>query len=151
MMVRGLLLIFLVGFTASVGSAQAKLTKLEQQIRRLDADAAKAILDKNEAAIDRLFAKDAVTNNPRGGLTVGSYGIKELLRNGTIDYAFFERNMESVQIRGTTAVVMGNEAYAMKGKNGKNGPTIHRRYTNIWMKNKGSWQIVARHASIICP
>ena len=146
-MFRALLLGLLVVLIPASASAQTA-SKLEQQIRQLDADAAKAILDKNDAAIDRLFAKDAVTNNPRGGLTVGPDGIKALFRNGTIDYAVFERNIESVQIRGTTIVVMGNEAYAMKSNN---GATIHRRYTNVWMKTKAGWQIVARHASVICP
>jgi uncharacterized protein (TIGR02246 family) len=143
--------VLLVALMSGLSSAQPKTSKLEQHIRQLEAEAAKAILDKDESAIDRLFAKDAVTNNPRGGLTVGSEGIKVLFKNGTIDYGSFERNIESVQIRGTTVIVMGNEVYAMKGKNGEKGPTIHRRYTNVWMKSKGVWQITARHASVICP
>jgi hypothetical protein len=30
------------------------------------------------------------------------------------------------------------------------GKTINRRYTNILMKRKGKWRLVARHASVIC-
>ena len=150
-MMRTVFLILLVALISGLGSAQAKTSKLEQHIRQLDAEAAKAILEKNEAAVDRFFAKDAVINNPRGGLTVGPDAIKALFRNGVIDYAFFERNIESVQISGTTIIVMGNEAFAMRSKNGESGPTMHRRYTNVWMKTKGTWQIIARHASINCP
>jgi uncharacterized protein (TIGR02246 family) len=127
-----------------------KPTKLEQQIRKLDAASAKAILEKDDAAVDRLFAKDAVVNNPRGGLTFGASGIKELFKNGVIDYALFERVVESVQMHGSTAIVMGNEAYAMREKGGQAGQTIHRRFTNVWMKRSGKWQLTARHASVIC-
>ncbi|HSX84098.1 MAG TPA: hypothetical protein VLE50_01770 [Cellvibrio sp.] len=28
--------------------------------------------------------------------------------------------------------------------------TIHRRYTNIWMKRDGQWLPTARHANVIC-
>lgn len=30
------------------------------------------------------------------------------------------------------------------------GQIIKRRFTNVWMKKKGSWLQIARHASIIC-
>jgi uncharacterized protein (TIGR02246 family) len=134
----------------ALGQITDKPTKLEQQIRELDAASAKAILEKDDAGVDRLFAKDAVVNNPRGGLTYGASGVKELFRNGLINYASFERVVESVQIRGSTVIVMGNEAFAMKEKNGKAGPTIRRRFTNVWIKRSGKWQLTARHASIIC-
>jgi uncharacterized protein (TIGR02246 family) len=134
----------------ALGQITDKPTKLEQQIRELDAASAKAILEKDDAGVDRLFAKDAVVNNPRGGLTYGASGVKELFRNGLINYASFERVVESVQIRGSTVIVMGNEAFAMKEKDGKAGPTIHRRFTNVWIKRSGKWQLTARHASIIC-
>jgi uncharacterized protein (TIGR02246 family) len=134
----------------ALGQITDNPTKLEQQIRELDAASAKAILEKDDAGVDRLFAKDAVVNNPRGGLTYGASGVKELFRNGLINYASFERVVESVQIRGSTVIVMGNEAFAMKEKNGKAGPTIRRRFTNVWIKRSGKWQLTARHASIIC-
>ena len=38
----------------------------------------------------------------------------------------------------------------MVGNGGNAGAIIERRYTNIWMKNGNNWQIVARHANVIC-
>jgi len=121
----------------------------EKEIRRLDMEAAKAILDKDEKAIERYFANDAATNNPRGGLTFGSRGVIELVRAGVIDYHSFDRNVENVQVHGDTAVVMGNETVKMNAKNGSPGDAIRRRYTNVWMKRGANWVIVARHASVI--
>jgi hypothetical protein len=30
------------------------------------------------------------------------------------------------------------------------GKTIHRRYTNIWMKKKGQWLLTVRRGNVIC-
>jgi ketosteroid isomerase-like protein len=136
-------------FSPVTGSRPGSKEQFEKEIRKLDMEAAKAILDKNEAAIARFFTQDSVTNNPRNSLTHGSAGVIEAARTGLIDYHSFERVIESVQILGNTAVVMGNETVVMKDRTGGPGETLKRRYTNVWMKTGENWQIVARHASII--
>jgi len=123
--------------------------QVEKEVRILDAEAAKAVLDKNEAAIARFFADDSVTNNPRNSLTHGSSGVIEAARAGLINYYSFERVIESVQVLGNTVVIMGNEKVVMKDPAGGLGETVKRRYTNVWMKTDKNWQIVARHANII--
>lgn len=122
----------------------------ERAIRDLDQAAAKAILERDDAGIDRYFAPDSITNNPRGGQTVGNEGVKALFRSGVINYASFDRVIESVSLRGKVAIVMGNETVTMRSEKGAAGPPIKRRYTNVWMKNGKRWQIVARHANVIC-
>lgn len=142
-------------FESSAGSAAQAVAEpptvaeTENELRRLDIDAAKAILNKDETAIGRYFASDAATNNPRGGLTLGSRGVIELFRTGIIDYLSFDREIENVQVHGNTAVVMGNETVVTKAKNGGPGETVRRRYTNVWMRRGASWVIVARHANVI--
>ena len=126
------------------------LRKLEREVRLIDQAAAKAILEKDEGAIDIYFAPNSVTNNPRSGLTHGNEGVKTLMRSGVINYASFERTIEHVEIHGNTAIVMGNENLQMAAKDGKPGQIIKRRYTNIWMKSGGRWKIIARHANIVC-
>jgi ketosteroid isomerase-like protein len=137
---------------SSLATAQTadKDLRLEAEIRRLDQDAARAIQQKDEAAIRRFFTPYSVTNNPRNGLTKGSAGVIEAARANIIDYHSFERNIESVQLLGDTAVVMGNEIVVFRGTDGKPGSTVRRRYTNIWMKRQKQWAIVARHANIVC-
>lgn len=135
-------------------SAQKRTTapraSLEQTIRNLDLEAAKAILDHDEKGIARFFAANSVINNPRNGLTLGSAGVIETSRNGRIDYYKFERVVESVQILGNTAVTMGQETVVMKNQMNGPGAEHRRRYTNVWMRKGRTWQIVARHASVIC-
>jgi hypothetical protein len=40
-----------------------------------------------------------------------------------------------------TAVVMGRETVV------DNGETKTRRYTEIWLRREGRWQVIARHAN----
>ncbi|MGB7201985.1 MAG: nuclear transport factor 2 family protein [Pyrinomonadaceae bacterium] len=138
--------ILIVGQTKS----QPAKSKLEATLRKLDLEAAMAIQEKDEARIARFFTKDSVTNNPRNSLTLGSAGVIEAARIGVINYRSLDRKIESVQILGHTAILMGNETVVMKASDNGPGETIHRRYTNIWMKTGKGWQIVARHANIIC-
>ena len=137
-------------FGQTVVSGQKTTGQLDGEIRLLDQAAAKAILERDEDGIDRYFARDSITNNPRGGQTIGNEGVKALFRSGVINYASFERTIESVMIRGNLAIVMGNETLAMRSDKGATGPPIKRRYTNVWMKTGRNWQIVARHANVIC-
>jgi uncharacterized protein (TIGR02246 family) len=137
--------------TCAQAASKRSTSAKELEIRELDKQAARAVLEKDANAIARFFTKDSVTNNPRNSLTLGSDGVIEAARAGIIDYYTFERVVESVQIRGNTAIVMGNETVVMKSREGGAGNTIRRRYTNVWMKTGKSWQIVARHANVICP
>ena len=140
-----LLLVF--GFVTAVAGQDQRL---ETEIRRLDVAAAEAIQKKDEKLIARFFTADSVTNNPRNGLTRGSAGIIDAARTNIINYYSFDRVIESVQLLKGAAVVMGNETLVMRSANGGRGETIRRRYTNVWMKTGKDWQIVARHANIIC-
>ena len=122
---------------------------LEQKIRRLDLAQAEAILRKDFQALDMLCAKDFTVNNPRGEISKGNEAVKELIRSGVINYASFVREIELVLIHEKTIIVMGHETLVPNENSPQAGQTVHRRYTNIWMKRNGKWLLTARHASII--
>jgi len=61
----------------------------------------------------------------------------------------FERITEKVTFTGDIAIAMGNETLQPSGKMPNAGKLVKRRYTNIWMKVKNSWQLVARQSTII--
>ena len=125
--------------------------KLKESLRALDLQAAEAILKRDERLIARFFTEDSITNNPRNSQTLGSKGVIEAARTGVIDYHSFERKVESIQIYGNTAILMGSETVVWRGRDGQPGETVRRRYTNVWMKRGRVWRIVARHANVICP
>src|SRR5215207_6452324 len=144
-----ILSLFLWAGTAAAQS-NSERRKFEREVRLLDRAAAKAILERDEAAIERYFAPNSITNNPRGGVTYGNEGVKALFKSGVINYASFERSIEHIELHGNTVIVMGNETLTMVVKDGKPGDVIKRRYTNVWMKKGSKWQIIARHANVVC-
>ena len=134
-----------------VGQSAKPIGALETEIRRLDHAEAEGLLHKDMAALEQLWAEDFTVNNPRNGITNGRKEVVALIRNGTIDYASFVREIETMLFHGDTVIVMGLETIQPVGKAAFAGQTVRRRYTNFWMKRKGRWLLTARHANVICP
>jgi hypothetical protein len=59
------------------------------QIRSLDAEEARGLLNRDSAALRRLWAPDFTVNNPRNSITRGSEEVVALISHGTIDYSTF--------------------------------------------------------------
>jgi ketosteroid isomerase-like protein len=137
--------------TASLsGQAPTKVANdLEQEIRKIDGAENAAVLAKDVPAIEKLWAKDFVVNAPNNQIVSGREKVIEWVKGGLIDYASFVRNVEAVAVHGGTAIVMGEETVKPQGKAPFAGQTVRRRFTNIWMKRDGQWQLTARQATII--
>jgi hypothetical protein len=124
---------------------------LEAIIRRLDREEAEGLLRRDSVALRRLWAPDFTVNNPRNSITTGSDAVVALIRNGTIDYSSFNREIETVLFHGNTVIVMGSETITPVNKAPFAGQTVHRRFTHFWMWRNGEWRLTARHANVICP
>jgi hypothetical protein len=96
----------------------------------------------------KLFAPNFVVNAPTNKVTT-LQDLKLLIRKGEVDMEVFDRVTEMVKFNNNIAIAMGNETLHPTGKMPNAGKTVKRRYTNIWMKNKNNWQLVARQATII--
>jgi ketosteroid isomerase-like protein len=128
------------------GQNATQKAAIEQEIRKLDAAHADAVLRGDLAAMDKIWTTDFKVNNPFNEVDKA-----DRIRTGAMTYSSFVREPESFQIYKDTVIVMGRERVVPKGSSPGAGKTINRRYTNIWMKRKGAWRLVARHASVICP
>jgi hypothetical protein len=139
---------------AWVGIASGQSTDsnaaLEREIRRLDHAEANGLLHKDIALLETIWAADFTVNNPRNSISRGREEVVGLIRNGTIDYSSFIREIEEVLFRGETVIVMGSETLMPVGKAPFAGKTIKRRFTHFWMKSSGEWRLTARHANVIC-
>ncbi len=123
---------------------------LEQKIRSLDMAQSEAVLRMDTPALEKLYAEDFTVNSPRNLITKGRKELLEMWRAENVKYSSFVREIESVMIHGKTVIVMGRETINRTGDIPLSGQTVRRRFTNIWMKRKGNWQMVARHANVIC-
>ena len=138
-------IIVLVAANAASGQSARQKAALEQEIRKLDLAHADAILRGDLPALDKLWTEDFKVNNPFNEIDKA-----DRIRTGAVTYSSFVREPESVLIHGNTIIVMGRETVVPKGTSPEAGKIIKRRYTNIWMKRKGEWRLIARHASVIC-
>jgi hypothetical protein len=140
--------LLLVGDVSAQTSAR---DSLEALIRRLDHAEAQGLLRRDSTALRRIWARDFTVNNPRNSITRGSDEVVALIRNGTIDYSTFARDIETILFHGSTVIVMGSETITPVHKAPFAGQTVRRRFTHFWMRRAGEWRLTARHANVVCP
>lgn len=124
----------------------------ETEIRKLEQQVVQAILDADTNTLKKLWAAEFMVNTPRNNVANGRDAVLFNQRSGFINYSLFERNIEAIQIEEGIVITMGNETLISKNDipGVKAGQRVKRRFTNVWMNKKGTWQQIARHASIIC-
>ena len=110
----------------------------------------KILLARDFAALERFYPADHIVTNPYNRLVDKTF-VMERIRADVISYASFERHFDLFRIYGDTAVVVGSEKVvpATDAKRPDAGQTIRRRFTEVWVRREGTWQVVARHASNI--
>lgn len=145
--------IFLAAFTMSLFIAHAQHNaKTEAEIRRLEQTGATAILKADTNTLKQIWAPEFLVNTPRNSITGTRDSILLIQKAGIIDYSTYEKVIERMQFQKNMVITMGHEKLVSKNDSpaAKAGQVYKRRFTNIWMKKKGRWQLIARHASVIC-
>jgi ketosteroid isomerase-like protein len=115
----------------------------EEEIKRLDDEAREAFLRGDVATLQRLLSEDFVVTNPFNRV-LGKRQVVEALESGRIKHSVYEREIEVLRLYGDTAVVMGRETVVDEAY------SKDRRYTEVWQRREGRWQMVARHANEVC-
>ena len=110
-----------------------------------------AILKGDTNMLKVLWAPEFLVNTPRNTIASGRDAVFQVARQGLLNYATFERVVESILYRKNVVITMGHETYTGRTDlpEAKAGVPVKRRFTNIWTKQKGKWVQVARHASMI--
>lgn len=120
----------------------------ETAIRKLENKLDSAILKSDTILIAKLFSPQIVVNSPANTL-VKFDGVMGRTRTGQIDYSSFEKVIENISFAKNIAIVMGKEIITPKGLTANAGKTVTRRFTDIWIKDKKSWRLIARQATIV--
>ena len=126
--------------------------KTDVEIRKLEQTVVMAILNADTITLKQVWAPEFIVNNPRNDISANRNAVLQSQKLGSIDYSIFERVIEQIQFQKDIVITMGHETFVSRNDipGAKAGQTYKRRFTNIWMKKKGRWQQIARHASIIC-
>ena len=142
---KQLILIIFAAFTCSVSFAQQNN---ETDIRKLERTLDSAILNGDTLLLAKLFSPQIVVNSPAN--TIVKYeGVMGRIRTGQIDYSSYEKVLEHISFVENIVIVMGKEIITPKGVTANAGKTVTRRFTDIWIKDKKSWRLTARQATII--
>lgn len=120
----------------------------EDQIRKLEKMEGEAFANKDTATLLTLFSPHLVVNTPLNRVATFE-DVMRLIRAGEIDVSADEKVIEKVTFVENIAIVMGYDIIKAQGEMKNAGKTVRRRYTDIWMKDKNSWRLTARQATII--
>ena len=121
----------------------------EKEIRALEERERMAVLKEDIPALEKLWSKQFIVNNPQNEISADRGAVFDRIKKGLISYAQFDRKIESIKFSDDIAIVMGSETVLRKGDT--QAQALQRRFTNIWKKSGTTWQMIARHANVICP
>ena len=131
---------------SSQAPATATGENVEQTIKQLVNERAQAIRRADTPAIERLYADDYLSTNALGNVR-NKTQISADFKSGVLKTESLVINELSVRVHGETALVTGLQT--TKGQDGGRSTSGQARFTQVWERRAGRWQIVANHASRI--
>ena len=151
---RCFLLILAAGIAAmSLGSGRSeedRNLRAEREVRELEAQLSRAVVQGDRAFFERVLAADFTHTSHSGKFkTRAEWMAEDKVENrqgkpqaGKTTYDAFDVDDLAVRIYGETAVVTGRST--PKGRNAKGEPIRGRyRFLRVWVKRSGTWQVVA--------
>ncbi len=133
-----------VGFSQTGKMRTLKDSNLEQALIKLKHDIGHAYVQKDLAALERLYADDYIVTDDSGE-TINKTQEIERLKSGNAVYESTSYEDVKVRVYGNVAIVAGRGTVKGRGKNG----TFHKQYfsTNIFVNQDGKWRAVTAHIS----
>jgi ketosteroid isomerase-like protein len=119
---------------------------VEQTLMKIERDALAAVLKKDIPAFGRIFADDAVVITPDGSTQTKAQLLADL-KSGDLVIESSEISDMKVRAYGDTAVV--TYLTTDKGKYKSQDISGRYRWTDIFVRRGGTWQIVAGHGTPI--
>lgn len=152
-MKRIMMLVALAGVTSSFAFAQTTKekagddAKTEQLILQLESEGREATLKNDVEANDRLLADNWLNINPDGSVTTKAK-LLELIKAGSFKLMSIENDEVMVRVYGDAAVVTGRSTTRRTGQ-GSEVLTRQVRFTRVYTRMKGRWQVVSAHNTLI--
>ena len=129
-------------------STYAQKATIEKEIKILEEKVIQAVLKKDSVTLSKIWDTGFMVNAPVNRVVIGQQ-IK-MIMSGIISYSSFKAEIEQLLIKEDMVITMGNEIVVPVMGNPKGGQTVKRRFTHIWIKENGSWKLIARHSNEVC-
>jgi hypothetical protein len=139
--VTAVLLIFFFVPALVISQAKSASTKIENQVRQIDAAFHKAFLMEDAATLDNILTNNFLWTHSTGDVWTKGV-ILERIKSGKLQYDVAETDDVKVYLYNNSAVVSGHATRRYPGKE-----TFWLRYTAIYVKIGGKWKAAAFHSS----
>ena len=132
--------------TAHSAGPDYDVEKIAKELTQLSIPWGKAPLTKDTGHLKRILADDFSYIIPDGTVYTKK-AFLALYENDTNTYTSAANTAFNVRVYGKNfAVTTGDDHYVGKDKDGK--PFSNKgRFTNVWVRSNGRWQVVAGHSS----
>ena len=119
-------------------------SSVEQAIKQLDNERIRAQIGADAVALDRIYADDFIGVGPSGTVRTKAQVISDFT-SGDLKFQSIVTDEVQVRVYENTAVETGLSTMSGQDK----GKAVPRdtRFTRVWVKQDGSWRLVANHYS----
>jgi uncharacterized protein (TIGR02246 family) len=138
--------IIFIGTFLVFGQKSNSLKKAESEILKINQEYDKAIISRDAEAYERILADDFIFTDYKGNVSNKRQEI-EKVRTGDLKFQSGKSDDVQVKIYGKTAVVTGR--FTAKGQSKNQNFTFVERYTAVFVKRNGRWQMVAEQSTEI--
>jgi ketosteroid isomerase-like protein len=152
---RQIFAIALVAFSAAAiaseqrqGATRDPKRIVEQVIRKLDNERIQAQIHADVAALKRIYADDFIGVGPSGTVRTKPQVISDFTSG---DLKFQSITTEDVRVRVYGNAVVETGLSTMDGQDKGKAVPRDTRFTRVWVKEHGSWRLVANHYSSNMP
>ena len=137
-------LLTIVSLMALVVPCLSPAQSAEETLKKLEVDWGNALVKKDFTTLEKLVSNDWTLIDSEGTVWSNAQSLA-VLKSGEDVVSSFVLSDMSVRVYGDAAVVTGvtTSKETLKGKD----VSGTYRFTDTWVKRKGSWQCVATHSS----
>ena len=147
MKIRLLTLAFVAGLlTGCVSPESGSKSGLVITLKQLDHDRIQAQIGANAAALDRLYAEDFIGIGPSGIVRTKAQVIADFM-SGSLRFQSITTDDVRWRVYEDTAVETGRST--MIGQDRGKAVPRDNRFTRVWVKRQGRWQLVTNHYSLL--
>ena len=133
---------------AAQSAISKKDSKIAAKLTQLEKDIGQANIRRDKAFFERIEADEFIFTDAIGGVTTKAEDIASLDKPaGEIKLVSYEVDGVHVRVYAKTAVVTGRATTVSKGK--EREITSRTRFTDVFVRRSGRWQIVVGHSSRI--
>jgi Domain of unknown function (DUF4440) len=142
------LLVLLIFCPSVPAQTQKKTSKIEAELMQIERDIGEANIKRDKAYFERIEADEFIFTDSGGGITTKAEDVASLDKPaGEFKLVSYIVDEMKVSVYGKTAVVTGRTTTISRGKDRE--VTNKSRFTDVFVKRGGRWQIVAGHSSRI--